>query len=209
LNLYEDVLSLNRFLQDELPAGCIGEVRPIKPGDEQLLAAVEAEGLERAVLSVRRASGAGRDIARTLCGKLGVPVAGIPRSPKRYPIWPAGVTGSITHDGEFAAAVIAPTDKFAGVGIDIEPAVPLTPEIRNLVGQPDEWAGFSNFALCDKALFSIKEAVFKAVYPRDEIFLDFHDVSVAFAPRTATISYGGTVHWRILSSPRILAIAWL
>jgi 4'-phosphopantetheinyl transferase EntD len=209
LNLYEDVLSLNRFLQNELPAGCIGEVRPIKPGDEQLLAAVEAEGLERAVLSVRRASGAGRDIARTLCGKLGVPVAGIPRSPKRYPIWPAGVTGSITHDGEFAAAVIAPTDRFGGVGIDIEPAIPLAPEIRNLVGQPDEWAGFSNFALCDKALFSIKEAVFKAVYPRDEIFLDFHDVAVAFAPRTATLSYGGTVHWRILSSPRILAIAWL
>lgn len=209
MNPYEDVLSLNRFLHNELPAGCIGEVRPIKPGDEQRLAAVEAEGLERAVLSVRRASGAGRDIARTLCGKLGVPIVGIPRSPRRYPIWPAGVTGSITHDAEFAAAVVAPADRFGGVGIDIEPAVPLTPEIRSLVGQPDEWASFSNLALCDKALFSIKEAVFKAVYPRDGIFLDFHDVIVAFAPRTATISYGGTVHWRILNSPRVLAIAWL
>jgi 4'-phosphopantetheinyl transferase EntD len=209
LNPYEDVLSLNRFLHNELPAGCIGEVRPIKPGDEQRLAAVEAEGLERAVLSVRRASGAGRDIARTLCGKLGAPIVGIRRSPKRYPIWPAGVTGSITHDGEFAAAVIAPSDRFGGVGIDIEPAVPLTPEIRSLVGRPDEWASFSNFDLCDKALFSIKEAVFKAVYPRDGIFLDFHDVTVAFGPRTATISYGGTVHWRIVNSPRVLAIAWL
>lgn len=126
MNLYEDVLSLNRFLHLELPAGCIGEVRPIKPGDEQLLAAVEAAGLERAVLSVRQASGAGRDIARTLCGKLGVPTAGIPRSPKRYPIWPVGITGSITHDAEFAAAVVAPTGRFGGVGIDIEPAVPLT-----------------------------------------------------------------------------------
>jgi len=209
LNPYEDVLSLNRFLRDALPAGCIGEVRRIKPGDEQLLAAVEAEGLERAVLSVRQASGAGRDIARTLCEKLGVPITGIPRSPKRYPVWPAGITGSITHDAEFAAAVIAPADRFDGVGIDIEPAVPLTPEIRSLVGQPEEWAGFSRFVPCDKALFSIKEAVFKAVYPRDEIFLDFHDVTVAFAPQTATISYGGTVHWRILSSPRVLAIAWL
>jgi 4'-phosphopantetheinyl transferase EntD len=209
LNSYEDVLSLNRFLRDALPARCIGEVRPIKPGDEQLLAAVEAEGLERAVLSVRRASGAGRDIARSLCGKLGVPVAAIPRSPRRYPLWPAGITGSITHDAEFAAAVIAPADRFGGVGIDIEPAVPLTPEIRSLVGQPEEWASLSNFALCDKALFSIKEAVFKAVYPRDGIFLDFNNVTVAFGPRTATISYGGTVHWRILNSPRVLAIAWL
>ncbi|HMJ22086.1 MAG TPA: hypothetical protein VK513_09260, partial [Terriglobales bacterium] len=74
MNPHEDAQSLNRFLHEELPAGCIGEVRPIKPGDEQLLAAVEAEGLERAVLSVRRASGAGRDIARSLCGNLGVPV---------------------------------------------------------------------------------------------------------------------------------------
>jgi 4'-phosphopantetheinyl transferase EntD len=209
LNPQEDAQSLNRFLHEELPAGCIGEVRPIKPGDEQLLAAVEAEGLERAVLSVRRASGAGRDIARRLCGNLGVSVAGIPRSPRRHPIWPDGITGSITHDSEFAAAIVAPADRFGGIGIDIEPAVPLAPEIRNLVGQPEEWAAFSNFALYDKALFSIKEAVFKAVYPRDGIFLDFHDVTVAFAPRTATISYGGTVHWRILNSPRVLAIAWL
>jgi 4'-phosphopantetheinyl transferase EntD len=209
LNPQEDAQSLNRFLQQELPAGCIGEVRRIKPGDEQLLAAVEAEGLERAVLSVSRASGAGRDIARSLCGKLGVPVAGIPRSPRRHPVWPAGITGSITHDSEFAAAIAAPADRFGGVGIDIEPAVPLAPEIRDLVGQPEEWASFSNFALSDKALFSIKEAVFKAVYPRDGIFLDFHDVTVAFGPRTATISYGGTIHWRILNSPRVLAVAWL
>jgi 4'-phosphopantetheinyl transferase EntD len=209
LNPYEDARSLNRFLHEELPAGCVGEVRRIKPGDELLLAAVEAEGLERAVLSVRRASGAGRDIARSLCGKLGVSAAGIPRSPRRYPIWPAGIIGSITHDSEFAAAVAAPADRFGGVGIDIEPAVPLAPDIRNLVGQPEEWADFSNFALYDKALFSIKEAVFKAIYPRDGIFLDFHDVTVAFALRTATVSYGGTVHWRILNSPRVLAIAWL
>jgi 4'-phosphopantetheinyl transferase EntD len=136
-------------------------------------------------------------------------VAEIPRSSRRYPLWPAGITGSITHDSEYAAAVVAPAGLFGGVGIDIEPAVPLAPDIRNLVGQPEEWADFSNFALHDKALFSIKEAVFKAIYPRDGIFLDFHDVTVAFAPRTATISYGGTVHWRILNSPRVLAIAWL
>ena len=186
----------------------MGEVRPINLGDEQLLTSSEAQGLERAVLTVRRATGAGRDIARTLCGQLGVPVAEIPRSPRRYPIWPAGITGSITHDAVFAAAVVAPADRFGGIGVDIEPAEPLAPGIHELVGRAEEWASLSDLAFCDKALFSIKEAVFKAVYPRHGIFLDFHDVTVAFGSRTATVTYGCVVHWRILTVPHVLAIAW-
>jgi 4'-phosphopantetheinyl transferase EntD len=208
LNPREDLQALRRFLDDQLPAGCIGTVRPIEPGDEQLLAPSEAESVKQAVVSVRRATGAGRDIARALCGRLGVHVSEIPRSPMRYPIWPAGITGSITHDAEFAAAVVAPADRFEGIGVDIEPAAPLTPGIRDLVGRPEEWASFSELAFYDKALFSIKEAVFKTVYPRDGIFLDFHDVVVTLGTRTATVTYGGTVHWRVLTHPRILAIAW-
>src|SRR5262245_30895191 len=56
---------LTRLLQDMLPTGCVGGVRAICPGDVTLLTELEAQDLDRAVLSVRRASGAGRELARS------------------------------------------------------------------------------------------------------------------------------------------------
>ncbi len=203
-----DEQALRRFLNEQLPLNCVGAVRPINPGDERLLTPAEAHDLDRAVLAVRRASGAGRDLARMLCGQIGVHVVEIPRSPERYPVWPVGTTGSIAHDAEFAAAVVAPTDQVGGIGIDIEPARHLPPGVREVVGPADELAAFSELPFGDKALFSIKEAVFKAVYPRDGVFLDFHDVAVARDSRIATTIYGRIVYWRILTVPRVLAIAW-
>jgi enterobactin synthetase component D len=38
----------------------------------------------------------------------------------REPLWPAGYTGSITHNGSIAAAVVVREDDVVGVGIDIE-----------------------------------------------------------------------------------------
>lgn len=183
-------------------------MRPIQPGDERFLTESEARGLDRAVAEVRRASGAGRDLARTLCRQLGVPVTEIPRTAERYPLWPSGVVGSITHDREFAAAVVAPSELLRGIGIDIEPSEPLQPGICDIVSPPEEMAAFSDIRFGDKALFSIKEAVFKAVYPRDGRFLDFHDVAVTRHARTATTNYRRVVHWRFTTLPRVLAIAW-
>jgi 4'-phosphopantetheinyl transferase EntD len=203
-----DAQALKRFLDDQLPIGCVGAVRLINPGDELLLTPVEAQGLDRAVPIVRRASGAGRSLARMLCGQVGTPVADIPRSPERYPVWPAGITGSIAHDAQFAAAVVAPDDQLGGIGIDIEPAQQLQPGISELVATAEELAAFSDLPFGNKALFSIKEAVFKAVYPHDRTFLDFHDVTVARGSQTATTMYGRTICWRILTIPRVLAIAW-
>jgi 4'-phosphopantetheinyl transferase EntD len=199
---------LRRFLDEELPRSCIGAVRAIVPGDEELLTPLEARGLDRAVISVRRASGAGRDLARLLCKELGLPIAEIPRSPQRYPEWPVGLTGSITHDAQFAAAIAGPANNFGGIGVDIEPPKPLPAGVIEIVASTDELAAFSELPYGDKALFSIKEAVFKAVYPHDQVFLDFCDVTVVRSPQIATTKYGRIVNWRVLTFPWILAIAW-
>ena len=203
-----DKETLHRFLFDELPSGAVGAVRPIEPGDEWLLTAVEAEPLQGAVLSVKRASGAGRDLARRLCAQIGVPVMEIPRSPGRFPLWPAGILGSITHDAELAAATVAPAGRLGGLGIDIEPARHLSSAICGMLGPHEERDQFATMPFGSKALFSIKEAVFKAVYPGDKIFLDFHDVSVNVCARTAITKYGKTVQWRVMTVPHVLAIAW-
>jgi 4'-phosphopantetheinyl transferase EntD len=189
---------LQRFLDENLPTGSAAAVRLIRADDERLLTPLEARGLERAVSRVRRASGAGRDLARTLCGQFGVPVADIPRSSRHDPVWPTGLLGSITHDNEFAAVVVCRSATLQGIGIDLS----------QILGTPEELADFSDLLFGEKVLFSIKEAVFKAVFPRDGIFLEFHNVTVSRASRTASTHYGRVVHWRVLNFPRVLAIAW-
>lgn len=207
-NLVPAAQALTHFLNTHLPTGCVGAVRPINPDDDRCLTEGEARGLERSIPAVRRASGAGRDVARMLCGQLGVPVKEIPRTAERYPLWPSGFVGSISHDRDFAAAVVAPAHRLRGIGIDIEPAEALQPGICDIVSSRVEMSAFSDIPFGDKALFSIKEAVFKAVYPLDGRFLDFHEVAVARPARTAKTGYGRVVHWRVITVPRVLAIAW-
>lgn len=207
-NLVPAAQALTHFLSTHLPTGCVGAVRPINPSDDRCLTESEARGLERAIPAVRRASGAGRDVARMLCGQLGIQVAEIPRTTKRYPLWPSDIVGSISHDREFAAAVVAPANRVRGIGIDIEPAEALQPGICDIVSSRVEMSAFSDIPFGDKALFSIKEAVFKAAYPLDGRFLDFHEVAVARPARTAKTNYGRVVHWRVTTAPRVLAIAW-
>jgi 4'-phosphopantetheinyl transferase EntD len=199
---------LNDFLAEALPSGCIGAVREILPGDEQFLTAVEALNLDNAVLRVKRSSGSGRFLARQLCARLGFPVSDIPRSSQRYPVWPAGIVGSISHDRQFAAAALAPASLLMGVGIDIEPAEQVSPGVAALVASADELQSFSHLEFPAKALFAIKEAIFKAAYPKDGIFLDFQDVSIDRNKSVAETNYGRIVHWRLLEAPRVLAIAW-
>jgi 4'-phosphopantetheinyl transferase EntD len=199
---------MTQFLAEQLPAESIGGVRSIRVGDEGRLAATELVGLERSVLAVRRASGAGRELARELCKRGGIPVADIPRAADRRPQWPPGIVGSIAHDQAFAAAVVAFTGERAGVGIDIEPTGRLPAGARALVGSPTELADFQRLPHGEMVLFSLKEAVFKAVFPRDQRFLEFHDVTVDYLSRTATTRYGRTVCWRALAEPHILTVAW-
>jgi len=203
-----EAATLTRVVNGMLPNGSLGALRPIFEGDETLLQASELIGLERSVIGVRRASGAGREVARTLCQQLGVHVTDIPRLPNRVPVWPPGVVGSIAHDPTFAAAVVAHADQFNGVGIDIEPTEPLPAGVARLVGSRNELRAV-NLRWTDTTLFSIKEAVFKAVFPTDGIFLEFSDVMVDTSSHTAATRYGRTVYWRAHVSSRIVAVAWI
>ena len=104
---------------------------------------------------------------------MGCHVADIARSSSGAPIWPVRLVGSIAHDTAVAAAVVARSDLFGGIGVDVEVAEPLESDLVALIANPVERRLFHNDPFGKKALFSIKEAVFKAVNPRDRIFLDF------------------------------------
>jgi 4'-phosphopantetheinyl transferase EntD len=203
----EDQSSQLRFNID-LPIPANWGVRRIEAGDEQCLSAAESAGRERAVLSVRRASGAARLLARQLCAQLGVSVAEIPRSGTGLPAWPEGIAGSLAHDSDYAAAIIARREFVGGVGIDIEPIETLSAELIARIATPPEQRQLSAGGLSAKGLFCIKEAVYKAANPHDRIFLDFREVLVDLAAGSAITAYGRRLHWRLAQAPRVLAIAW-
>src|SRR5205807_4882881 len=138
------------------------------------------------VADVRRASGAARIVARQLLAQLGYGAITLPRGASGEPIWPAGVTGSLAHDDRVAIAAVGLLRDVRAVGIDVEPAVPLPPEVLELIATPQELRKIVDDPLRGKLLFAAKEAVYKAVYPLDRIFLEFRDIEVDLAARSAT-----------------------
>jgi 4'-phosphopantetheinyl transferase EntD len=102
-------------------------------------------------------------------------------SDRGAPLLPAGWTGSVSHKGTRAAALVAPSDG-AHVGLDLERATPpkidiagriLTPrEQRALAG--DEHARGRAVTL----RFAIKEAIYKAVDPYVRRYVGFTEVEL-------------------------------
>lgn len=105
---------------------------------------------------------------RRVTGVAGIPAIGEDRAP----CWPTGVVGSITHGAGWAAAVAAPSEQWRGLGLDVERLLP-TARADRLVGEiltPREQEGYAALDDTQRALrvtltFSIKESLFKALYP--------------------------------------------
>jgi 4'-phosphopantetheinyl transferase EntD len=81
-----------------------------------------------------------RTCARIALGRLGLPPAPLLSGPKREPLWPAGVVGSITHCDGYRAAAVARASEVAAIGIDAEPHDPLPAGILDRVTLPAERA---------------------------------------------------------------------
>ena len=134
-------------------------------------------------------------------------VRDIPRSRRGSPVWPVELVGSLAHDAIFAAAVVAQSEEFGGVGIDVEVPERLDTIVSRLIATDDEQRQFAEIPFGDKALFSIKEAVFKSLDPTDRHFRDFHEVEVNVQRRTATTAQR-VVNWCVLTEPWVVAVAW-
>lgn len=195
-------------LQSICPARAYVGTRFIAPDDHLNLGPGEAAALSGAVARVRNASGAARDVAKSLLRTLGAGVAEIPRAPQGFPLWPKGFLGSLSHSETVAAAIVARDDAFECLGIDVEEQEQLEPELaRFIVHEEEKWA-IDAGKVSIREVFSIKEAVFKALFPRDRVMLDFQDVLLDFNKGNATARYGATVKWRCINSETVFSIAW-
>jgi 4'-phosphopantetheinyl transferase EntD len=113
----------------------------------------------------------------------------------------------MTHDNRIAVAAVGLRRDLNAVGIDIEPATPLPPDMLELIATPRERRAIADNPLGAKLLFAIKEAAYKAAYPLDQEFLDFHDIEVDLAGRLATTRAGRTLalHWCVFSHVLVVA----
>ncbi|MGX5053874.1 enterobactin synthase subunit EntD [Enterobacter asburiae] len=152
---------------------------------------------------------AGRIAAAHALNDLTIPAIG----PSGEPLWPEGVSGSITHSGTQAMAVVV-RDKLALLGIDCETILPENEAREIKDGIIDAWeervlshSGYP-FALALTLAFSAKESLFKALFPRVQAWMGFDSARVtmlddktltlALTRQLAGFNEGATftLHWQ-------------
>lgn len=150
--------------------------------DGSCLLAEERPAVERACSKRVADFATGRWCAREAFRLLGLAPAPIPMEASRAPRWPSGFVGSITHTEGYAAAVVAPSSRLAGVGVDAQVVEPgrINEGMAELILLPGEEEGLRDLPR-DEArtlAFTAKEALYKCLNPIVGRFFGFHAARV-------------------------------
>ncbi|MDR7303371.1 4'-phosphopantetheinyl transferase family protein [Haloactinomyces albus] len=171
---------IDRLLPDTVAsAEILGEdpTACLLPEEEQLVT--------RAVEKRRREVTLARTCARRALTDLGRDAVAVLSGPKREPLWPDGIVGSITHCEGYCAAAVAEHGPTTAVGIDAEVSDVLPEGVLEYVGSPGERALLEKLPQgrhWDRILFSAKESVYKAWFPLTGRWLGFEDAFVTIDP---------------------------
>jgi len=147
------------------------------------LAAVELERIRSAVAKRRREFETGRLLARDLLARLGFPDFAIAADPKGAPLWPSGVTGSITHTKGWCAVAVAREGAARSLGLDMEADLRLEQKLWSLILTPREVRAIEALPADQRearamVVFSAKEALYKCQYPVTGLYLDFLEAEI-------------------------------
>ncbi len=161
--------------------------------------------IENAIEKRRAEFTAGRVAARRALSQLGHHNFTLLSGNKREPLMPQGITGSITHHGNYALAVVAEQKMVEFIGVDLAGNVPLKPQlIKKICTEKDknciEKFAFNDFP-CDpfKSVFCIKEAVYKCLYPLVKQVFGFHDVTVNLTPQSLEVALAREVEIKLVN----------
>ena len=121
----------------------------------------------------------GRRLARTALNHLGISLRPILRNERR-PSWPEFVVGSIAHTDSLAVSAVANTSNYQGIGVDVEKISVVDERVarRVFVDEELDWISTQQLPEWRTALFSAKEAIYKATNPITNEFLGFRDVTL-------------------------------
>lgn len=165
-----------------------------QPSDEAFLCCDAYQSLQRAAPKRKAEFVAGRLMAMKALAYIDKPTMDIEIGQHRAPIWPSGVVGSISHHSSIAMSCATLANHYCCLGLDIETVIPESQaqQIQALVCNDDELAlqPSSGLSLAEfvTLLFSAKESLFKAVYPRLKRYLEFSDARlIAFNSQSLTL----------------------
>ena len=145
------------------------------PDDSGPLWPEETPAVARAVDKRVAEFTAGRAAARAAMMALGESPSAIRQGADRAPVWPYGLTGSITHTDGLCLAAVARRRDIASLGIDAEARAPLPADVMPRVLSSVEW---TDDPIAARAIFSAKEATYKALYPLMGVIWGFRDLEI-------------------------------
>jgi 4'-phosphopantetheinyl transferase EntD len=173
----------------------------VQGDDPDAIALPEELALLGGAVAARRAEFiTARHCARQALLRIGAPDGPILRGPKREPVWPAGIVGSITHCTGYRAAAVAHADDILTIGIDAEPHEAIRDRVVERILRDEEraWLAAAPAGIhWDRLIFSAKESVYKAWFPLAQAWLGFEDASVVIDP------IAGTFHARLMIDPPV------
>lgn len=129
----------------------------------------------------QREFAAGRAAAHTAMADLGWPPQAILIGESRAPIWPDGLTGSISHTRSCAMAIVARNSDIRALGIDVEEDTPLADKLMPAICSDSErdWIkDQANPGQVAKLIFSAKEAAYKCQYTLSQKYFGFHGLEL-------------------------------
>ncbi|MCG7497381.1 4'-phosphopantetheinyl transferase superfamily protein [Vibrio sp. Of7-15] len=162
----------------------------------------EPTHISKAVTKRRAEFLAGRITAMVALESLNARDVSVAVGMQRNPIWPEGYVGSISHTSKRAIAAVSPSHAATLVGIDYEEIIPINvaTKIAPQILTSDELhlyyqlsMGFAQFFTI---VFSAKESLFKAIYPKVEMYINFSEAKVTeicTAKKTFTIELCSTL----------------
>lgn len=151
--------------------------------------------LQKAVKKRRAEYLASRVCVRYGLGLLGIDNYVLGNDADRAPIWPAGIGGSLSHTHQRISLLLAPAASGKLLGIDCEQLIrsETAKEMQEMIINADEnvvlqCSGLP-FATALTVAFSVKESLYKAIFPRLREFMDFNAAEIVdYCPATGTIT---------------------
>ncbi|HEX4179048.1 MAG TPA: 4'-phosphopantetheinyl transferase superfamily protein [Rhizomicrobium sp.] len=160
----------------------------------------------------RRDFALGRACARAALASFGHGNAVIAKGDNGAPVWPAGIAGSITHTGNYAAALVGDSSSFAGIGIDAELSGGVTRDLwPRLFSEAEQTmlGAHPDPLLAATLLFSAKEASYKTWALKGA--LAFREIEIMLEEECFTAAHAGArLHGRhAVKKGVVLVAAWI